>query len=182
MKEGYKFTWSEIEMLKINWNQLSLKNNGKFKSIKSFKHSITRRFELEIPYSSGKIILKTDEFKPLKIKYKFKKKYSEHFIIYPEDITDKIEKIFGLKEFEIGIKTFDNKFILKGNSKDLIFDILTLTMRKYLLNHYISNFKLENVKNKTYLELNIVLNELDNSEMNDCINIFKKCIDIIEIE
>lgn len=182
MKQGYKYSWDQIENLKNIWKRLSVDHNGKFRSIKVDKEGSLRRFELEIPYSSGKIILKTDEFKPLKIKYIFKKNYSEHFIIYPEDFTDKIGKIFGLKEFEIGIKTFDNKFILKGNSKYLISNILTSAMRKFLINNYISNFKLENVKNKTYLELNIVLNELDKSEMNDCINIFKKCIDIIEIE
>ena len=182
MKQGYKYSWDQIEILKNNWKQLSVDYNGKFRSIKINNALVLRRFEMEIPYSFGKIILKTDEFKPLKINYKFQKNYNEHFIIYPEDFTDKIGKLFGFKEFEIGVKEFDTKFFLKGNSKELTFKILTKKMRNYLLNHYISNFKLDKEKNISYLELNIVINELDTSEMNELINIFKECVLIIEKE
>ena len=177
MKEAYKYSWTEAEHLKKIWHQISMDHAGCFKALRSIKGNLSYR--LEIPFSNSKIILTTDEYKPLKLVYSFGKKIDSNFLIYPEDYTDRIGKLFGLKEFEIGIRKFDDKFFIRGNDKSILEKILSINTRNFLLENYISNFKLETSENKTYIELNIVINELDNVEMNNYIEVFKECIKAI---
>jgi len=177
---NYKFSRSEIELLKQVWNALADNHSGKFRSIRveSYKKTADpiRRFELIIPFETREILFLTSERKPLKVKFEFSKDIENEFLIYPEDYTDKIAKLFGLKEFETGIRNFDKRFFIKTNDKALIMNILTEEFRNYLLNNHIANFKLETIDEKSVLEFNLLINELDISEMEKLLMIFKKCV------
>ena len=181
MKQGYKYSWTEMGILKQNWNKIAEEYKGKYKTIgaQSFGNlsdPVLRKFELKIPFSGGQIVLLTTELKPLKIRFEFRDEAGNEFLIYPEDFTDKTGKLFGLKELEIGDSEFDRKFFIKGDNKKFIKQILTPDLKKYLIDNYVANFKLERVKGLKSVELNIVINELKYSEMVLLIKLFQKCI------
>lgn len=185
MKQGYKYSWSEMEILSANWRKFAKDNFGKSRTIgaKSFGNwsdPILRKFELRIPFSHNEIVFATSEFKPLKMTYQFSKKTNTEFLIYPEDFTDKIAKLFGSKEIEIGNEKFDQSFFIKGNNEKFMCQLLNTKMQEFLLNNYISNFKLSQVNKVDVIELNIVINELELSEMTKVLNFFKSCIKLIE--
>ncbi len=71
-----------------------------------------RIFEINIPYRNRKIDFIISEASPTKISYSFNIDLYLEFLIYREDWMDRIGKVFGLKEFEIGIKEFDKMFII----------------------------------------------------------------------
>ena len=185
MKQGYKYTWTEMEILKQNWLKLAKEFNGTYKTIHSesfgnFDDPILNKFDLRIPHESGEIFLLTTEFKPLKVSFSFPSKLNTDFLIYPEDFTDKIGKFFGLKEIEIDDYRFDSKYLIKGSNEKLIKLILTKPLKEYLLNNHVSNFKLQTEKQESVLELNIVINELKYDEMNKLIELFKETIELIK--
>jgi len=181
MKLGYKFSWSEIDLLMENWQKLAEENQGKSKTI-VIGDGTYRRFELKIPFSDGEIEFITDECKPLKVKYSFKKRLGFEFLIYPEDFMDRISKLFGNKEIITGDKLFDDKYFIKGNDELLVKSILTPSLRNYLLENSVSNFKLEKIDDFEVLELNIMINELEYSSMNRVLGLFKETIYIIQAE
>ncbi len=180
MKNGYKYSWTEIDLLKQNWKKIAQEYNGTYKTFgtntASKESSVLQRFELRIPFSDGEITFDTDEFKPLKIGFVFKNKLKTKFLIYPEDFVDKIGKLLGFKEFEIGDLEFDKNFFIKGDSFELINKILTSELKEYLINNYVVNLKLENESDSTKLELNIVVNELKYNNMKKLIELFQNCV------
>lgn len=178
---GYKFSWTEIDILRKNWKTLAEKNNGEFKTINvhsiADKNDVTsRKFELRIPFLESTIIFFSTEFKPLKISYLLHSVNFNEFLIYPEDFTDRIGKLFGLKELEIGDKIFDRSFIIKAENEEFLKRVLTTEMRNYLLQNAISNFKLEKIEEGSNLEMNLMINELENSKMIELLSIFKNCV------
>ncbi len=176
MKLGYKYTWTEMEILKQNWGLLAKEYGGTYKTINSVSDPILKKFDLRIPFENEQITLLTTVFKPLKVSYTFPLKCNADFLIYPEDYTDTIRKFFGLQEIEIEDSLFDNRFLIKGINKDFIKLILTKDLKEYLLNNDVANFKLESNDQKSILELNIVINELKYDEMHRIIELFKETI------
>ena len=184
MTFGYKFSWSDMEILKQTWETIAKRNNGTFKikNVRSFANTndpTLRYFELTIPFADNNIVLLSTELKPLKVSCKFKSELFLEFLIYPEDYTDKISKLFGLKEIEIGDPKFDPKFIIKGNNAGSIKKLLTLELREFLIKNYISNFKMEKSEGISTLEMNISVKELEFEVMQNVIQTFKDCITII---
>lgn len=181
MKLGAKYSWTEISVLNNNWQKLALDNGGKSKTI-SVGGGVYERFELKIPFSESVIEISTDEYKPLKIKYSFKKPLDLEFLIYPEDFMDQISKLFGNKEIVIGDELFDHKYFIKGNQELRIKKMLNSNFRAYLLENFVSNFKLEKIDHVNVLELNLTINELDYSSMSRLMNLFMECIIAISDE
>jgi len=174
-----------MEVLSENWKIFAKNHFGKSKTIgaQSFGNwsdPVLRKFELKIPFSKGEIVLATSEFKPLKLTYQFSKGTNIEFLIYPEDFTDKIANFLGSKEIEIGHKEFDENYFIKGSNEKFMHRLLNSQTRKFLLNNYISNFKLCQVNKADMIELNIVINELELVEMEKVLKLFKNCITLVE--
>ena len=111
-------------------------------------------FVINLPYKNGEIHFQISEASPIKIDYEFSKNLNLEFLIYHEDWMDKIGKLFGQKEYEIGIKEFDEKFIIKGSNKRFDSRIFDKRTREFLLkNDSLSNCKLETNIDKSKLEL-----------------------------
>jgi len=187
MTLGYKFSWSDMEILMRNWKKFADENSGEFKIINVHSYAnhedpILKKFELKIPFNNGQILFITTEFKPLKVSYSFNKDISNEFLIYNEDFTDKILKHFGFKEIEIGDPSFDNKFIIKGSNELFMRKILSFELKEFLKENDIANFKLEKNENGSVLELNIAINELEVLNLKKILERFKVCITIIQEE
>jgi hypothetical protein len=51
------------------------------------------------------------------------------FTIYRKNIFSTVGKLFGMQDIEIGIPTFDEKFIIKGNNKLKIMELFLFCFR-----------------------------------------------------
>jgi hypothetical protein len=135
---------------------------------------------INLPYKNGEIHFEISETSPIKIDYEFSNKLNLEFLIYPEDWLDKIGKLFGLEEHEIGIKEFDKKFIIKGSNKRFVSRILDKQTREFLLNNdALSNCKLETIKDKSILELRAPFNQTNLTKLELTIEFIKKMVDNI---
>ena len=176
-----KFSWSEIAVLEKNWRNFAEENFGEYKTINVSSYTNESglfKFEMKIPFSNGQISFLTTEFKPLKISYLFDKFNPNEFIIYPEDFTDRIGKLFGLKEIETGDTEFDRKFIIKSNNEIFLRAILSFEIKKFLTDNFIANFKLEKTDSSSTLEMNAAINELEMTSIKNILKLFKECITI----
>jgi hypothetical protein len=184
MKQGYKYTHTEIRLLHENWKKFAKDNIGKSKTIKVLSWANKsdlwlRKFKLEIPFLNGQIIFSTNEFKPLKITFEFHNQLPHKFLMYPEDYTDRIGKYFGLKEIEVNDIDFDSNFFIKADEFEFINTLLSPELKTYLTSNYVANFKLDEKNDLSFLELNIVINELEYSEMDELLVLIKKVIKTI---
>jgi len=173
-----KYSWSEIDTLSIVWKTFADKYAGEFKTFVT-KTSL-RRFEIQIPFSHNQIKFVTTEYKPLNLCYTFKKILNDNFLIYNEDYTDKIMKFFGSKEFQIEDQTFDDKFFIETNNEVLVRQMLSAKVKDFLLGHEITNFKLDEINKEHQLSLTLITNELEISNLESALDIFKACILTIE--
>ncbi len=110
MKQGFNYNPIELQVIRNNWKEFAERHKGNFKS-KTGKSSDSfigpgvdweiLSFELEIKYIDSSIVFKVSETHPLKVRYNFTNEISFNFIIYLEDIFEKISKILGMKEIEL---------------------------------------------------------------------------------
>jgi len=135
---------------------------------------------INIPYKIGEIYFIISEASPMKIEFEFRINLKLEFLIYHEDWMDKIGKLFGLTEFEIGIKEFDEKFIIKGSNKRFVSEIFDKRTREFLLNNdSLSNCKLETNTGKSKLILNASFNESNLTKFENTIDFIKIMVDNI---
>jgi len=184
MRLGFKYSWSEMAILQENWGKIAKQLEGTFKTINvrstaNISDSTIRKFKLTIPVEGDQITILSTEFNPLKLSCTFNFNSDNEFLIYPEDFTDKISKLFGYKEVQLDDSEFDKAFMIRSKNKEFIKKLLPIRMRKFLLENYVTNFKYENLKSNSALELNVTIDELDNNKMLQAINIFTDCVLII---
>ncbi|NOQ26428.1 MAG: hypothetical protein GQ564_13810 [Bacteroidales bacterium] len=148
--ETFRFTDSKMNQIASTWKKIANENNYKFKNILCTSTAMIdpinneiKRFELHIPTrQSSSIIISTSEKQPLRLSFNFKKHLDFEFQVYPEDIFEKISKFIGAKEVEIGIKEFDNKYILKSDNEKLMKHLLDRDSIDFLLSNLTTNFSL----------------------------------------
>ncbi len=139
-----------------------------------------RIFTINIPYRDGEIEFRISEASRMKIHYNFNIDLKLELLLYHEDWMDKISKLLGLNEYEIGIKTFDEKFIIKGSNKEFVSKILDEQIRKFLMqSDLLSNFKLETDNDTSKLELNALIKDTDLEKMEQTQEFMKKVVDNI---
>ena len=172
-----------------DWQAFAKKHNGSLKSTKTgfspvgFGMSVWKRVYLSIPYSRSEIVFFTGEEAQMKIYYNFNKDIRLNFLIYQEDYMDKIGKYFNLlSDITIHEAEFDNAFFIKSNDEQFVKRVLSREVMDFLLKNrrYLANFKLENVKNSTVLELNSPFDEKDLIHMEEVVSFLKRVVDNIE--
>lgn len=136
---GYRLTIEKMRSIIETYKLMAEKYNGKFKHIMTKGPAIidpvnnkARRFELKIPLKGSNMIFSTSEHHHFKMEYIFRKQMDFELHIYPEDYIEKISKLFGMKELEIGNREFDNKYIIKTNHPDAAAIILDQTVQKFM--------------------------------------------------
>lgn len=139
-----------------------------------------RIFTINIPYRNGEIEFIISEASRMKIHYNFNVDLKLEFLLYHEDWMDKIGKLLGLKEYEIGIKAFDEKFIIKGSKKEFVSKILDEQIIKFLMqSDLLSDFKLETYTDTSKLEINALIKDTDLEKMGQTQEFMKKVVDNI---
>ncbi len=135
----YKDVLSKKEL----WEKLSELYNGKL-SIKQTISKDISSFKLEIPYKDSFLILTESDTKPLKLEIELKLNRNFEFNISWEDSMERILKLFGKQDIQIGDKAFDKKYLIQSNDPELISKLLTSgQIKQVMLKHNIYLFNLE---------------------------------------
>jgi len=145
----FRLTYGKMELIEKNWQLVADKFHGKFRNILSTSPAIIdpinnkiRRFELHIPLAGSNMIFRTSENHHFKVDYKFKHILDFEMQIYPEDFFEKISKLLGMKEVEIGNSDFDNKYIIKSTEPEYTKELLDNTIQSYMVKFNIYSFQL----------------------------------------
>jgi hypothetical protein len=184
----YRMTYGKMNLIVMNWQLIADKYHGHFRNILSKSPAIIdpidneiRRFEMQIQICGETIILTASENHYFKLDYKFRKKFDFEIQIYPEDFIEKMSKLFGLKELEIGNSNFDNKYIIKSNNDDIARKILNETIQDNLTKFELVSLQLTSDKDSQLMILPYI-NEENYDELNEFIIFSKQLIErIIEI-
>ena len=161
-----------MKLIIKNWQLISDKYNGNFRNILSTSPAIInpieteiRRFEMTIPYGDAVMIFRTSENHHFKVEIKFQNKLDFEVQIYPEDFVEKISKLFGMKEIEIGNSEFDGKYIIKSNKPEIVLELLDSTIQKYMIRFKLYSFQLSSDDSSTLIILPFIreqeFNELE---------------------
>ncbi len=161
------------------YKEIAKEYNGNCKLIKTAPGlggmNSWRVFKINIPHIKGKIDIDISQASPSRICYSFDIDLNLDLLIYREDWLDKIGKMFGLKEYEIGIKEFDDRFVIQGSNKDFVLKILDEEIRKFLLtNTSFSNLRLEKQENISVLNLSAPFNDTNFEKLRQTIEIMKR--------
>ena len=168
----WRLSQSKMSQIVNVWKELADDFNGTFKNILCTSPAIIdpinnkiRRFELYTPsVRSKQIVFTTSEKKSFRAIYKFSKNLRLTLQIYPENFIEKIGKLLGIKEIEIGVKDFDRKFILKSSNKDFLIYLLDKAVRDYMTNTLITTIDIR-TDGVTELDIELSINEEDKKEM-----------------
>lgn len=98
------------------WQDISSEFNGKF----SIGHNSGNELELlkiTIPYQNLEIKLTESDTKPLKVGISFKSRTNYELIIGYEDFFEKLLKLLGKRDVEIGYEQFDEKYLVQSNDR-----------------------------------------------------------------
>lgn len=168
----FRLTYEKMELIARNWQLIADKYKGRFRNILCTAptginaiHNKVRRFELHIPMYGENLIFKTSENHHFKLEYTFKNILDFEIQIYPEDYLEKISKMLGKKEVEIGNPTFDSKYIIKSNEPDSVKQLLDKTVQEYMIKFKLYTFQLTTDENSELMIMPYIreqdINELE---------------------
>jgi len=113
----------DVSKKRAFWKDLSDEYNGVF----TIKQTVSRDLEslvLKIPYKKYLIKFTESDTHPLKITCKLNANYKFDFFISYEDTLEKLLKLIGNQDIQIGDELFDEKYLIQGEQTDLIKKIL----------------------------------------------------------
>lgn len=164
------------------WEDLANEFNGTFK----LKQTVSKDLEsliLQIPYKQYSVEFSESDTQPLKINCKLAANHKFEFAISYEDTIEKLLKLFGQQDIQIGEEIFDKKYLIQGTNSDLIKVLLTNNYIKSILlsNNVFSYNCIYNKKDKT-LELSSLVSRTINSksELHELFKLFYLTIDEME--
>jgi len=138
--------YKNVSEKKAIWEDVAEKLNGSFK----VKHTVSRdviSFILKIPYKNQSIIITESDTKALKSEINLDLDEKFEFNISWEGGVEKIIKIFGSQDIEIGFSDFDNKYLIQSNNTLNCIEILSELKDLILkLNIYQINLEQEKLK------------------------------------
>jgi len=124
----------DVSLKRELWREISHEVNGEFK----ISHNSGNELEvlkIYIPYKNWEIKLSESDSRPLKFEISFRSEIDYELTIGYEDSVERLLKLLGKKEIELGNQTFDSKYLVKsgdsGITKRLISDDVIDSFLKY---------------------------------------------------
>ena len=124
------------------WKEIAKKLNGKFKIKQTISRDISTLI-LEIPYKNQMVVLTESDTRPLRSEINMDLKEPFELSISWEGGVEKIMKIFGSQDIQIGNQEFDKKYLIQSNNSSQTISILRdlkdliLKLNIYIMNlHY----------------------------------------------
>ncbi len=176
-------TYKDISDKEYIWREIAKQLNGHFKIKQTVSKDLTS-FMLNIPHRNQTIQITETDTKPLKSEVILNLKNQFEFNISLEGGMEKILKLLGSQDIEIGNNEFDNKYMIKTSSPSKAVEILTELKDLILeLNIYVINLEQEKsekhkliiTKDRTTTSLKEMIAFIElNTKLID--SIFKACL------
>ena len=146
-------------------------------------HTISRDLEgliLQIPYQHYMIELSESDTHPLKIRCTLGAKRDVGFMISYEDTLEKLLKLFGQQDIEVGDKAFDSKYLIKEENSEFVGHLLSEEgIKTILLKNNVFSFQCNYQKKENTLLLSALVSRTVNSkaELSELVRLFCMTID-----
>jgi len=173
---GYLDVFAKREL----FNEVSKLFNGNF-VIKHTPGKALSSFSISIPYKNRVIELTESDTRPLKLQISFETLTDFELILSREDAIEKILKKFGKPEIQLGLKEFDDHYLIKSNEPDLIKNVLSIEIQKILLLYNVSSISITKEKNNKTNLLSVISRTFDDKKSyTDIIELHQLLIDKLE--
>ncbi|MFA8433393.1 MAG: hypothetical protein ACEPOZ_02650 [Marinifilaceae bacterium] len=164
------------------WQELANELNGTFRT----KHTVSKEFErliLQIPYKQYSIEFEESDTQPLKINCKLGANQKFEFSISYEDSIEKLLKLFGRQDIQVGDEVFDKKYLIQGTDVGLITDLLTKSeIKEILLVNNVFSYNCRYNERNSMLQLSSLVSRTINSR-SELFNLYKLfCLTIDQME
>lgn len=172
--------FNDVSQKQSFWNEFAKKTNGIFKIQRTRTKDITI-YNLTITLEYGQICFKESDIHPLKVICTIFSDTIINFTISKEDAVDRLLKIFGNREIEIGHSDFDKKYLVKASEVNTIKKILNdISIINLILK--VDIYSISCMKNHKQIEITGVINSKVKSmtDMEDVFCLFKTIINQIK--
>jgi hypothetical protein len=135
--------YKDVLAKKELWKEIAKKLNGEFKIKQTISRDISTLI-LEIPYKNQMVVLTESDTRPLRSEINMDLKTKYELSLSWEGGVEKIMKIFGSQDIQIGNQAFDKKYLIQSNNSlqtiSILRDLKDLILK---LNIYIMNLHYE---------------------------------------
>jgi hypothetical protein len=134
--------YKDVLAKKELWKEIAKKLNGEFKIKQTISRDISTLI-LEIPYKNQMVVFTESDTRPLRSEITMDLKTKFELSISWEGSVEKIMKIFGSQDIQIGNQAFDKKYLVQSNNSSQTISVLRdlkdliLKLNIYIINlHY----------------------------------------------
>jgi hypothetical protein len=134
--------YKDVLAKKELWKEIAKKLNGEFKIKQTISRDISTLI-LEIPYKNQMVVLTESDTRPLRSEINMDLKTKYELSLSWEGGVEKIMKIFGSQDIQIGNQAFDKKYLIQSNNSSQTISVLRdlkdliLKLNIYIINlHY----------------------------------------------
>ena len=134
--------YKDVLAKKELWKEIAKKLKGEFKIKQTVSRDISTLI-LEIPYKNQMVVLTESDTRPLRSEINMDLKTKFELSISWEGSVEKIMKIFGSQDIQIGNQAFDKKYLIQSNNSSQTISVLRdlkdliLKLNIYIINlHY----------------------------------------------
>jgi hypothetical protein len=173
---GYLDVISKREL----FSEISKLYNGDF-VIKHTPGNVLTTFSISIPYKKWVIELTESDTRPLKFQISIETQIDFELIISWEDAIEKILKMFGKPEIQLGLKEFDDHYLVKSNKPDLAKRVLSVEIQKILLLYNVPAISIIKENNNITILRSVISRSFDDKKSyTDIIQLHQLLIDKLE--
>ncbi len=161
------------------WKELSDELGGVLK----VKQTVSKDLEkliLQIPYKQYMVEFSESDTHPLKIETTLSANRDFEFMISFEDSIEKLLKLFGQQDIEIGDEVFDKKYLIEEKNTNFIGQILSEEgIKTIILKNNVFSFGCNYQKSENTLQLSSLVSRTINSkaELSELFKLFCLTID-----
>jgi len=154
----------DVSLKRDLFNELSKSFNGEF-ARKHSSDNVLETLNISIPYKNRIIEISESDTRPLKFKISSDSLQAFELLISWKDIFDKILKKIRRPQIEVGMKDFDDHYLIKSNRSDLAKKLISEEIKNYLLkyNVYSISIATNQKSNKTNL-ISVISRTLDDKK------------------
>jgi hypothetical protein len=186
------FTYMQEAALKKAWKALAEAHGGRF----FYRSQETNdpftgaeyngpvcAYELNIPHCVSEIEIRVSDLRPLTFRFRFQSRLMFEFSVSREGLTEKIAKLFGGQDVEIGVREFDRKYLVETDAPRAFQSVFDKTVAEYLIQNSIFELTVHQPDEDYELYFACGQNRAaDQEKMEDLIRFIKHTIDrVIEV-
>lgn len=170
-------TYTDVFPKRDMFRELAKQFNGKF----SISHNSGKELEtlrVRIPYGNCNINISASDTRPLKFEIDFIPLKEFEVTISWEDFIERILKIFGSAEVELGFKDFDDKYLIKSNDAYYVEKIFTRDIQIEILKFNIFSISYSKSGKESSKLISVIQRQIGNfNELVEQVKLFQKIAD-----